>query len=127
MDECIYLDERRSKSNSLTNRQYFRSVIYSQNVGNLQKSLLRYKQRDPGLLIIERLLLSTCLNPRISLTIYEGHERMETKTTDFSDTLQLQQKETPHIDLFSSRVSHQLPNYISWKLDLLGKERDAFQ
>ena len=30
-------------------------------------------------------------------------------------------------DVFASRVSHQLPSYISWKLDPLSKGRGAFQ
>jgi len=34
---------------------------------------------------------------------------------------------TPSIDLFASRVSHQLPAYMSWKLDPFSKGRDAFQ
>ena len=34
---------------------------------------------------------------------------------------------TPDIDLFASRVSHQLLCYISWKLDPFSKGRDAFQ
>ena len=33
----------------------------------------------------------------------------------------------PEIDLFVSRISHQLPSYISWKLDLYSQRRDAFQ
>ena len=34
---------------------------------------------------------------------------------------------TPDIDLFASRVSHQVPNYVSWKLDPYSKGKDAFQ
>ena len=34
---------------------------------------------------------------------------------------------TPDIDLFASRISHQLPTYISWKLDPYSQGRDAFQ
>ena len=34
---------------------------------------------------------------------------------------------TPDIDLFASRVSHQVPAYVSWKLDPYSKGRDAFQ
>ena len=34
---------------------------------------------------------------------------------------------TPDIDLFASRVSHQIPNYVSWKLDPYSKGKDAFQ
>ena len=50
---------------------------------------------------------------------------MKTKTTNFSGTLQY--KGASHIDLFAPRVSHQLPCYISWKLDLFRKRRHAFQ
>ena len=35
--------------------------------------------------------------------------------------------ETPDVDLFASRVSHQLPTYMSWKLDPFSKGKDAFQ
>ena len=34
---------------------------------------------------------------------------------------------TPDIDLFASRVSHQVPAYVSWKLDPYSKGRDALQ
>ena len=34
---------------------------------------------------------------------------------------------TPDIDLFTSRVSHQVPANVSWKLDPYSKGRDAFQ
>ena len=34
---------------------------------------------------------------------------------------------TPEIDLFASRISHQLPTYISWKLGPYSQGRDAFQ
>ena len=34
---------------------------------------------------------------------------------------------SPDIDLFTSRVSHQVPAYVSWKLDPFSKCRDAFQ
>ena len=34
---------------------------------------------------------------------------------------------TPEVDLFASRVSHQLPHYISWKIDPFSQGRDAFQ
>ena len=33
---------------------------------------------------------------------------------------------TPDIDLFASRVSHQVPAYVSRKLDPYSKGRDAF-
>ena len=33
---------------------------------------------------------------------------------------------TPDIDLFGSRVSHQIPQYMPWKLDPFSKVRDAF-
>ena len=32
----------------------------------------------------------------------------------------------PDIDLFASRINHQLPNYISWKPDPGAKAIDAF-
>ena len=32
---------------------------------------------------------------------------------------------TPEIDLFASQISHQLPTYISWKLDLYSQGRDG--
>ena len=34
---------------------------------------------------------------------------------------------TPEVDLFPSRVSHQLPYYTSWKIDPFSQGRDAFQ
>ena len=34
---------------------------------------------------------------------------------------------TPSIDLFASRLSHQVPRYMSWKLDPFSQGRDAFQ
>ena len=36
-------------------------------------------------------------------------------------------RETPETDLFASRVSHQLPQYISWKIDSLSERRHVFQ
>ena len=33
---------------------------------------------------------------------------------------------TPEMDLFASMVSHQLPQYISWKIDPFSQGRDAF-
>ena len=38
-----------------------------------------------------------------------------------------QARGTPSIDLFASRLSHQVPEYMSWKLDPYSKGRDAFQ
>ena len=38
-----------------------------------------------------------------------------------------QMRGTPEVDLFASRVSHQLLYYISWKIDLFSQGRDAFQ
>ena len=34
---------------------------------------------------------------------------------------------TQEVDLFTSRVSHQLPLYISWRIDSFSQDRDAFQ
>ena len=34
---------------------------------------------------------------------------------------------SPEIDLFASRLSHQIPCYMSWKLDPFSMGRDAFQ
>ena len=34
---------------------------------------------------------------------------------------------TPNWDIFASGVSDQVPAYMSWKLDLYSKDRDAFQ
>lgn len=34
---------------------------------------------------------------------------------------------TPSIDLFASRLSHQVPRYMSWKMDPFGLGKDAFQ
>lgn len=34
---------------------------------------------------------------------------------------------TPEIDLFASRVCHQIPRYRSWKMDPLSQGRDPFQ
>ena len=33
---------------------------------------------------------------------------------------------TPEMDLFALRVSHQLPQYISWKIDPFYQGRDVF-
>jgi len=38
-----------------------------------------------------------------------------------------QQRGVPSIDLFASRTSHQVPRYMSWKLDPYSQGRDAFQ
>ena len=38
-----------------------------------------------------------------------------------------QMRGTPEINLFVSRVSHQLPQYISWKIYPFSQDRDAFQ
>ena len=34
---------------------------------------------------------------------------------------------TPEMDLFALRISHQLPQYISWKIDPFSQGRDTFQ
>ena len=91
----IYPYAPRSKVNSLTNGRYCGSVIYSQNGGNPQQSLIGHKQRDLGLLATER-DHNYCRVPtwgfesrsRFPVAVYEGLERMETKTADFSGTLQ---------------------------------------
>ena len=36
-------------------------------------------------------------------------------------------KGTPEMDLFASRVSHQFPQYISWKIDPISQGKHAFQ
>ena len=37
-----------------------------------------------------------------------------------------QARETPNIDLFASRISHQLPQYVSWKVDSFSSGQDTF-
>ena len=91
----IYPYAPKSKVNSLTNGQYCGSAIYSQNGGNPQQSLNGHKQRDLGLLATER-DHNYCRVPtwsfesrsRFPVAVYEGLEQMETKTPDFSGTLQ---------------------------------------
>ena len=100
--------------------------------GDPQQSLIGHKQRDLGLLATER-HHNYCRvsswgfesRSRFPVAVYGGLERMETKTADFSGTLQF--KGTADIDLFASRVSRQLPCYISWKLDPFSKGRDVYQ
>ena len=99
----IYPYAPRSKVNSLTNGQYCGPVIYSQNGGNPQ-------QRDLGLLATER-DHNYCRVPtwgfesksRFSVTVYEGLERMETKTADFSGNLQFK-RDTRHRSLCISNL-----------------------
>ena len=122
----IYPYAPRSKVNSLTNGQYCGSVIYSQNGGNPQQSLIRHKQRDLGLLATER-DHNYCRVPTWGL-----QSRSMKDSTEWKPKPQIFQalrnlRGTPDIDLFASRVSHQLPCYISWKLDPFSKGRDAFQ
>ena len=106
----IYPYAPRSKVNSLTNGQYCGPAIYSQNGGNPQQSLIGHKQRDLGLLATER-DHNYCRVPtwgfesksRFSVTVYEGLERMETKTADFSGNLQFK-RDTRHRSLCISNL-----------------------
>ena len=82
----------------------------------LSKEITITAEYLPGLLNVEtdtqsrtvRYASEWKLNPRIFQKIYKY-------------------RGTPEINLFASRISHQLPTYISWKLDLHSHGRDAFQ
>ena len=50
---------------------------------------------------------------------------METKPNNLHEIVS--DKGTLEMDLFASRVSHQLPQYISWKIDPFSQGRDPFQ
>ena len=45
----------------------------------------------------------------------EARQGIQAKPTIFMKLRQI--RGTPEVDLFASRVSHQLPHYISWKID----------
>ena len=38
-----------------------------------------------------------------------------------------QARGTPDMDLFASWISHQLPQYMSWKIDSFSRLQDAFK
>ena len=110
----IFPDAPRSKFNSLTNRQYCRSVIYSQNGGNPQQGLIRHKQRDLGLLVTERDHSSfRVLNQEVDFYSRPMKDTSECKLKPRIFQALWNIRGTSDIDLFASRVSHQLPCYIS--------------
>ena len=82
----------------------------------LSKEITITAEYLPGLLNVEadtqsrtvRDVSKWKVNPRIFLKIYKY-------------------RGTPEIDLFASRISHQLLTYISWKLDPYSQWRNAFQ
>ena len=55
----------------------------------------------------------------------KGFQWLETNSTIFGKLCQI--RETPQIDLFASRVSHQLPQYMSWKIDPFTQGKNVFQ
>ena len=54
-----------------------------------------------------------------------GSSKWKLNPTIFINLCQV--RETPEMDLFASRVSHQLPQYMSWKIDPFSQGKDAFQ
>ena len=54
-----------------------------------------------------------------------GFKQMETKSNNLHEIAS--DKGNSRDDLFASRVLHQLPHYISWKIDPFSQGRDAFQ
>ena len=62
---------------------------------------------------------------RESTTTRDSREWKKVNSTIFRKLYQI--RETQEMDLFASRVSHQLPMYMSWKIDPFSQGRDAFQ
>ena len=92
-------------------------TILSKEICNylLSKEITITAEYLPGLLNVE---------PDTSRTVRHASE---TKLNPMIFQKMYKYRGTPEINLLASRISHQLPTYISWKLDLYSHGRDAFQ
>ena len=96
------------------------------------KGTLKCKQRDLELLSDQRehnysRIPSWCSqqSSRFLVASSERLNQIEVRSKSFSNNMQ--EWQLPDIDLFASKISHQVPTYISWKFDPFSKRRDAFQ
>ena len=103
----IYPNAPRSKVNSHTNGQYCRSVIYSQNGGNPQQSLIGHKQRDWDFLLLKEITITVeylpgFLNQEASFQSrsMKDSSKWKLKPQIFQALCNL--RGTPDIDLFAS-------------------------
>jgi len=63
---------------------------------------------------------------RCSVSVSQEFERVEAKNRNFSKDCKSQGGGAV-MDLFASRLSRQVPSYLSWKVDPSSQGRDAFQ
>ena len=112
--------------NTHSNGQYYCPFIFGKNERYSKQISDCFEPGNMGLFVEQRDHKYCRIPPRVtqcgsrySVEDSKGCKRVEVKSQDISEDLQ--------IDLFASRMSHQLPTYISWKLDPYSQGRDAFQ
>ena len=106
---------------SFTVRQHSGIVLSIGMEGNEKPELEFSEQGNLGLpLVSENYRYS-----RLRIMKSEGYKRMEIVHRGIQ--MICQPRGTPNIDLFASRISHQLLQYMFWKLDPLSRGQDAFQ
>ena len=90
-----------------------------------QQSTLRYKQKDLGLLAGQRDHNYSRIPSKCSKQVSQFPVANKVGSQSFQKICR--KLEVPDIDLFAFRISHQLPTYISWKLDPFSKGRGLFK
>ena len=121
-----------NKINPCENGQHSFPVISDQNEGNTKQNFVSVEQKHSGIFngqgnhdywgVSSR---GAGQGNRFPVTERKGVKRVETKPNSFSKNLS--SVGTPDLDLFGSQVSHQVPAYVSWKLNPYNKSMDAFQ
>ena len=127
-----FLKERRGIS-VLLQLDNSTAVAYINNLGGTVSSALTSLAKALWLWALERDILITAQHiPGVSNTVADLESRSERDRSDWMLAHEVFQKINQifgplEVDLFASRLTHQLPRFFSWKMDPLAEAVDAFQ
>ena len=109
------------------------AVAYINNLGGTVSSALTSLAKALWLWALERDILITAQHiPGVSNTVADLELRSERDWSDWMLAYEVFQKINQifgplEVDLFASRLTHQIPRFFSWKMDPLAEAVDAFQ
>ena len=111
-----------TKSNSYEDRQYLSSIISSKNGGTGSLEMITITKRIWFYLIQNKITITAEWIPSHLNTIADWESRNVKDTAEWKLCPKVfraicQTMEQPTVDLFASRISHQLKTYFSWKAD----------
>ena len=128
----LHISLQECEISSHSNGQHSSPYLSSEDGGYTQRKIVFAEQGDLGISFETRDhnycgISPWCIEPgsRQGIPKCEGSSEWKLKPQIFQKICSL--RGTPDMDLFASRISHQVPAYRSWKLDPFSKGRDAFQ